>query len=84
MPFKFPNITQAQLDLLTSPGITFVQFAHDASCPGSHGDGDNCNCVPDVTIHRDREHFIQCETENREKRRAAAREAAKAMQRARK
>lgn len=65
------------------PGVTFVQVGHDEDCPGRYTDGEGCACNPTLTLHGDVDHFVRCEGVNRAARRKAAREAEKAMRKAR-
>lgn len=76
------RIPQEMFDLLMQPGATFIQFAHDDDCPGASGDPNNCVCTPDIVVHRDEKRFIEAEVKSRQHRRAAARAAAKALQKA--
>lgn len=69
------------LDELLKPGVRFLLVRHDAWCPGSRGDGNNCICnaAPELvdeatftrTVVADRQRM------NRAQRRKAEREAKK-------
>lgn len=69
-------------DHLLTPGLHFVEVAHDDDCPGRFEHGRGCCCTPDVRLHSDPERYIRGELANRAARRAAAREAARAMRKA--
>jgi len=66
------------------PGtLTLIEVVHDSWCPTlGLGQGDECLCKPTLRFHKDQEHFVNAIVNNRQARRKAAREAAKAMQRA--
>lgn len=61
----------------------FLEVAHDESCPGRYTNGEGCCCSPILTLHADVNRFLHGEAVNRAARRKAAREAEKAMRRAR-
>ncbi len=66
-----------------TPGVEFLEVAHDDWCPGRFTDGAGCCCNPTLTVHRDVDRFMRGEAVNRAARRKAAREAEKALRRAR-
>lgn len=65
------------------PGLHFVEVAHEQGCPGRYENGRGCDCCPTVSLHGDLSRFMRGEAENRAARRKAAREADKALRRAR-
>jgi hypothetical protein len=79
-----PNYNEdAQLKkLLTEPGLTFMEVRHDGWCPALTSGGNDCQCSPTIAVHRDEARFVQGEIKSRQERRKAAREAAKATQKA--
>jgi hypothetical protein len=68
---------------LLQPGLHFIEIAHDEDCPGRFTNGDGCTCDPWITPHSDVDRFVQGEMMNRAARRKAAREAEKALRKAR-
>ncbi len=69
-------------ELLNEPGLTFVEVRHDDWCPALMNGGNDCQCSPTIAIHKDEARFVQGEIKSRQARRKAAREATKAMQKA--
>lgn len=67
-----------------SGGLVFLEVGHDDDCPGRYTDGDGCTCSPTLSLHRSFERFMQGEAVNRAARRKAAREAERALRKARK
>ena len=66
------------------PGtLTLIEVLPDSWCPTlASGQGEDCLCKPTLRFHKDQERFVNAMVNNREARRNAAAEAAKAMQRA--
>jgi hypothetical protein len=68
---------------MSTPTLHFLEVGHDAGCPGRYTNGEGCCCDFSVTLHHDQERFLRGEAINRAARRKAAREAEKALRRAR-
>jgi hypothetical protein len=66
-----------------SAGLFFLEIGHAQGCPGRYLDGEGCTCSPVLTMHRDLQRFVHGEQINRAARRKAAREAERAMRKAR-
>ena len=60
----------------------YLEVMHAEGCIGHLHGGEGCTCTPRLRLHNDPSHFRRSEARNRRLRRAAAREAAKAMRRA--
>lgn len=67
-----------------SGGLVFLEVGHDDDCPGRYEDGRGCTCSPTFTPHSDMSRFLRGEAANRAARRKAAREAERALRKARK
>lgn len=67
-----------------SGGVMFLEVGHDDDCPGRYEDGRGCTCKPTLSLHNSFERFLSGERQNRAARRKAAREAEKALRKARK
>jgi hypothetical protein len=63
----------------TIPGVQFLQVMHDNDCPKLSGG--ECQCTPEARMV-DKETFVAAYAQDRKQRRAAAREAEKAIRRA--
>lgn len=73
------------LDDFIKPGtISFLEIGHDDDCPGRYTNGDGCCCSPTFAMHNSVDRFLRGEAKNRAARRKAAREAEKALRKARK
>jgi hypothetical protein len=65
------------------PGLNFLEIRHDLDCPMLSG-GSHCVCeAVEMVTHQDESRFVKTVVQNRAERRKAAREAEKALRRAR-
>lgn len=64
-------------------GLAFLEIGHTDGCPGRWTNGEGCDCDFSVTLHHDVQRFLGGESTNRAARRKAAREADRALRRAR-
>jgi hypothetical protein len=62
--------------------LQFLEVGHDPQCPGRWMDGQECDCKPTLRFHSDVQRYLAGQTVNRAQRRAAEREAARAVRRA--
>jgi len=68
---------------LLKPGLNFIEIRHDRDCPMLSG-GSHCVCqTVEIAQHQDESRFVKTVVQNRAERRKAAREAEKALRRAR-
>ena len=66
-----------------TPLLQFIEVGHDADCSGRYMNGEGCACSPSFTLHADEQRYVRAEATNRAARRAAAREAAPVLRKAR-
>lgn len=70
-------------DLLKPGTISFLEVGHEDGCPGRYENGIGCTCDFSIAVHQDQGRYLRGEAVNRAARRKAAREAEKALRRAR-
>lgn len=69
-------------EAMNKPGIHHVEIAHDSDCPAI-GTGQGCICEPKISVV-DEAIAVKNIVQTRQQRRAAEREASKALKKARK